>query len=248
MIFFDDSSTVQISNTTRLSFFCPSNEFSIYEPDYQPLTLPHTSRYWSPTHQYCSTAVEQQPDDHYNWERFKRYCAKIEQYQVAYDLMHPIQPPEQPQYTNIYVDITFSGGDNMPIPAIYPDDPDPALQTLSISGLILSNPNDPATIMPVSHIWRTPIFQVSCEKFAWVQDYRPLIIGSFQQQIDVEQGQFSIPAFRRTQEGVFMISDDCFELVDGALFGMVGTSYKVNVVGEYKFFKVVAGERIKKAK
>lgn len=121
---YDDRMQIEISDGQGHAFLCPSVEFINYEPGYEPLQLPHILRYWDPIYQYCSTSTEQVPDDHYTWERFKQYCGKIEQYQAAYDLAHPVQPSERPEFPQVYVRLEVSGGDGHTIPAVSPDDPD----------------------------------------------------------------------------------------------------------------------------
>lgn len=246
MIFQDANNIVFIQDIQGKKFSCPSSEFAKFEPTYNPLTSPYIVRMWSEDKHYISTGDTQTEDPFYTYLCLADYCSKINIYQVAYDIMHPT---DEPEYITIYVALTITGGDNEPIPAIYPNDTsDPILQMLTFAGAILSDPDDETSIIPFSYIFRVPVFQVSREQFAWERYYNPTITGSFQQQVDIINGEFILTAFTRTAEGVYMISDDSFELIDGALFGYDGLLYKVSIIDGPKFFKVISDEKIKKDK
>ena len=236
---------ITMQDSAGQTFTCPATEFLTYEPDYPALASPAIVRRWTMDAQCVSDGASQTGDPDFTFPRFREILRKIAQYQACYDAAHPVivipptppDPPMPPEYPTIYVILTLSGGDGEAIPGIYPNDN--ALKTLTITGTILSNPDDPASVLSISGQWRIPVFRVAREKFAHDRDdWTPQILDSYPLKVTIAAGVISMTHTRKV-EGVYMIDDDGFELVDGSKFGAPG-QYKVSLIGEPKYFKVIA--------
>lgn len=235
MFFQDAYGMIRIQDKHGCFFTCPSAEFVSYEPDYQPLQSPSVLRYWNETVAYESDGSSQSGDLLHSYARLAEYCERIAQYQAAYEAAHP---PIEPEYPKIYVLLIWSGGDGEALPAIYPNAVDPAQKSLVLSGKLLSDSEDPASVLPVTYAWRIPVLQVIRERLNRDRAYQPMIINSFPLKVQITQGLINF-IFSRKKEGIYMLSDAHFEYINGVKFGMPGQIFEVKLIDSPLFFKVI---------
>lgn len=86
-LFQEANGTIRIINGEQ-EFTCPSEEFSDYEPAYEPLEARFTARIWTLERTWRSDGKKDYPDSH----DCSGYIAKITTYQAAYDAAHAPEP------------------------------------------------------------------------------------------------------------------------------------------------------------
>ena len=90
--FQDTNNLVLLRNAEGQEFSCPSADFALYEPTYQPVTTGQ-GRIWDEHAQRIAADGNQRGDAFYTPERFALYLDKIAVYQVLHDVKYAPQLP-----------------------------------------------------------------------------------------------------------------------------------------------------------
>jgi len=196
-----------------LDFECTPDQFQALEPDYPGLpTLtqaPAVCRYWTPEWSYVE---DSNGVKHPNTHDCAAYCDKIAEYA-------PLLPV-------LTVSLSITGGDGRDVPGIVRGVS--GQDSLAVTGDI----RDAAgTLVPLSYSWRITIVKVRSVA-------EPVPLDSFTYTVGVDHGDFYVSMFVHDVPGVYMISDADFDIVPGALFGLLN-DYRVVLAGGPQFFKVI---------
>ena len=232
MIFQESYGHIYILTNGDIQFESTAEEFVRYESTYQVLTGKDIVRRWTDSVQYVSDGNNQTHDTFYTYELFEKYCTNVEEYKSLYVIDHPLiddTPPPSVVLPKIYMILEFTKGDGKIPPGI--DRRNANTSYLQIDGWIGFNPLDVSTKLPIPYSWRITICKVRSE-------LNPTVIDSFVRDVNIVNGEVHILDFTVETSGIYMISDEDFDDIEGSMFGLP-TNYEVVLYGGAKFFKVV---------
>lgn len=242
--FMESGGVVRLQDARGAAFECAAAEFQAYEPDYPALVAPYTSRRWTEDAQCVSDGMSQTADPAYNYPLYNQMIRRITAYQAAYDLAHPpvVTPPPtppdpetppEPEPPTIYATLALSGGDGKTPLGLKLGHVSKGVMT--ISGDLRATPETSGLPIAVSAAWRITVRKV-------VSEYCTTTIDSYAVEgLTIADNIISWTRFDpRTlgmSPGVYMITDEDFDTISGAAYGLA-SDYKVRLVGGNAFFKV----------
>jgi len=124
------------------------------------------------------------------------------------------------------VSLSITGGDGRDVPGIVRGVS--GQDSLAVTGDIR---DASGALVPLSYAWRVTVVKVRSVS-------NPVALDSFTLLADVVAGAFTLPVFTHETPGVYMISDDDFDVIPGAMFGLP-SDHRVVLADGPKFFKVI---------
>ena len=233
---------VRLQDARGATFTCVASEFVTFEIDYPALVAPYLARRWTEETQCVSDGISQTADPAYTYQIYNKIIRRVTAYQAAYDTAHqPVvtllstepETPDEPEMPTIYATLAFAGGDGKTPIGLKLGHASKGV--MDISGDLRAAPETSGLPIAVSASWRITIRKV-------VSEYCTATIDSYAVEgLAITDNVIAWtgfnPAILGMSPGVYMITDEDFDVISGAAYGLA-SDYKVSLVEGNKFFKV----------